>query len=125
MSETHEHAQHADGPVAAAIASSVVRLVREYTGRGPTRARAPISPDLVTVVMGDMLTKAERKLVESGKADLVLNIRHEFQRTMRQDLIAAVEMLTERKVIAFMSDNHIDPDMAIEAFVLEPQPAAV
>src|SRR5215213_3738579 len=119
MSETHEHAQHADGPVAAAIASSVVRLVREYTGRGP------ISPDLVTVVMGDMLTKAERKLVESGKADLVLNIRHEFQRTMRQDLIAAVEMMTERKVIAFMSDNHIDPDMAIEAFVLEPQPAAV
>ena|SRR5215213_2428029 len=125
MSETHEHAQHADGPVAAAIASSVVRLVREYTGRGPTRARATISPELVSVVMGDMLTKAERKLVEDGKADLVLNIRHEFQRTMRQDLIAAVEMLTERKVIAFMSDNHIDPDMAIEAFVLEPQPAAV
>src|SRR5215212_987349 len=122
MTETHEHAEHANGPVAAAIASSVVRLVREYTGRGPTRARAAISPDLVTVVMGDMLTKAERRLVEDGKADLVLNIRQEFQRTMREDLIAAVEMLTERKVIAFMSDNHIDPDMAIEAFVLEPEP---
>ena len=124
MSETHEHAEHANGPVAAAIASSVVRLVREYTGRGPTRARTVISGDLVTVVMGDMLTKAERKLADDGKADLVLHIRQEFQRTMREDLIAAIEMLTERKVIAFMSDNHIDPDMAVEAFVLAPEPAA-
>jgi len=27
-------------------------------------------------------------------------------------------------VIAFMSDNHIDPDHGIEAFILEPRPAA-
>jgi hypothetical protein len=26
----------------------------------------------------------------------------------------------ERKVIAFMSENHVDPDMAAEVFVLEP-----
>jgi hypothetical protein len=31
-----------------------------------------------------------------------------------------VEKLTDRKVIAFMSDNHIDPDLGIESFVLEP-----
>ena len=28
-----------------------------------------------------------------------------------------------RKVIAFMSQNHIDPDLAIEVFVLEPAEA--
>jgi hypothetical protein len=39
---------------------------------------------------------------------------------MRDDLVAAVEGLTERKVIAFMSENHVDPDMAAEIFVLEP-----
>jgi hypothetical protein len=27
-------------------------------------------------------------------------------------------------VIGFMSDNHIDPDLAVEVFVLEPLPAA-
>ena len=39
---------------------------------------------------------------------------------MRDDLVAAVEMLMERKVIAFMSANHIDPDMATEIFVMQP-----
>ena len=39
---------------------------------------------------------------------------------MRSDLVAAVERLTERKVIAFMSDNHIDPDVGTETFLLQP-----
>jgi uncharacterized protein YbcI len=114
-----------DGSVNAAIANAVVHTVREYTGRGPTHARAAISGDLVTVLMGDLLTKAERNLAQNGKADLVLHVRKEFQRTMRDELIAGVEALTQRKVIAFMSDNHIDPDMAVESFVLEPRPEPV
>jgi uncharacterized protein YbcI len=121
MTDVHEAPARHDGTVNAAIANAVVRLVHEYTGRGPTQARAVFSGDLVTVLMGDMLTKAERKLVEDGKQELVLNLRREFQRTMREDLIAAVEMLTQRKVIAFMSDNHVAPDMAVESFVLEPE----
>jgi uncharacterized protein YbcI len=111
-----------DGTLSAAVANAVVGLVRQYTGRGPTKTRAVLSRDLVSVVMGDTLTKAERVLVADGKAELVLQIRHEFQKTMKDDLVAAVETLTERKVIAFMSDNHIDPDMAVESFVLEPEP---
>jgi uncharacterized protein YbcI len=43
---------------------------------------------------------------------------------MREDLVAAVEALTGRSVLAFMSDNHIEPDLACEVFVLEPDPAA-
>jgi uncharacterized protein YbcI len=113
-----------DGTVSAAVSNAVVRVVREYTGRGPTQARAAISRDLVSVVMADTLTKAERSLVENGKADLVLQVRQEFQRAMRHDLVAAVETITEREVIAFMSDNHIDPDMAVETFVLRPEAAA-
>jgi uncharacterized protein YbcI len=122
MTEVEEQPSRADGAVAAAVSNAIVGLVREYTGRGPTRARTHISGDLVSVVMGDALTKAERSLVGDGKGELVLQIRHEFQRTMRDQMIGAVEEITERKVIAFMSDNHIDPDMGIEAFVLEPRP---
>jgi uncharacterized protein YbcI len=109
------------GTVAAGISTAIVRLMHEYTGRGPTKARTSISRDSVLVLLQDTLTKAERSLVEAGKTDLVLRMRQEFQRTMRDDFVAAVQMLTERKVIGFMSDNHIDPDMAAEVFVLEPR----
>ena len=117
-----EHVARDDGNVSAAVSNAVVGLMRQYTGRGPTKARTSISRDLVSVVMADTRTKAERKLTEDGKGDLVLQVRHEFQKTMRDDLVAAVETITEREVVAFMSANHIDPDMAIEAFVLRPQP---
>jgi uncharacterized protein YbcI len=108
------------GSVAAAISDTVVRLMSEYTGRGPTRSKTVMNRDLITVLLQDTLTKGERRLAEAGKSDIVLQMRHEFQRTMREDLVNAIEMITERKVIAFMSDNHIDPDMAAEVFVLEP-----
>jgi uncharacterized protein YbcI len=103
-----------------AIANAVVGLTREYTGRGATKARAIVSDDAVMVLMADLLTKAERRLADAGKHEKVLDLRHAFQDTMRADLTAAVEKILERKVIAFMSANHIDPDMAVEVFVLEP-----
>jgi uncharacterized protein YbcI len=121
MTDVQDPHEQRNGSLHTELANAVVGLVREYTGRGPTRARVAISGELVTVLMGDLLTKAERKLVEDGKGGLVLEVRKEFQRTMREDLIAAVEGLTGRTVIAFMSDNHIDPDMAVESFVLEPE----
>jgi uncharacterized protein YbcI len=112
------------GAAANAISNTVVRLMSEYTGRGPTKAKTVINRDVITVVLGNLLTKGEHRLVEAGKSDLVLQMRHQFQLAMRDDLVTAVEMVTERKVIAFMSDNHIDPDMAVEVFILEPQPGS-
>src|SRR5215212_10274064 len=113
--------QHGTGSMAAAISNAVVRLMGEYTGRGPTRARTHISGDLVAVVLQDTLTKGERSLVRDGEESLVLSTRKAYQSTMREDLTAAIEEITGRPVIAFLSDNHIEPDVAIEAFVLAPQ----
>jgi hypothetical protein len=45
------------------------------------------------------------------------------QLIMRDDLVGIVERQLHRKVIAFMSQNHIDPDLAVEVFVLEPADA--
>lgn len=114
--------QRQDGHLAAAISTGVVKLVREYTGRGPTKARTIISRGIVMVLLEDTLTKAERNLSEVGKGELVKQIRAEFQGTMRADMVACVEANLQRKVIAFMSANHIDPDMGAEIFVLEPPP---
>jgi uncharacterized protein YbcI len=110
------------GPLAASISNGVVHLLLEYTGRGPTRARTHITDELISVVLEDTLTKGERSLVDDGETVLVLNARKAYQRTMSQDLVALVEDATGRKVRAFLSDNHMNPDIAVESFVLEPLP---
>jgi uncharacterized protein YbcI len=114
--------QQREGPLRAnaEISDAVVRLLRDYTGRGPTRSRTTISGDSVMVMVGDTLTRGEHRLVDDGKAERVLALRHDYQLTMRDDLVGAVETATGRKVVAFMSQNHIDPDLAVEVFVLEP-----
>jgi len=110
------------GSTAAAISNDAVHLLQEYTGRGPTKARTSINRDSVMILFDDTLTKGERKLAEVGDGAAVLQMRHRFQEAMREDLISVVEKQMERKVVAFMSANHIDPDMAAEVFVLEPLP---
>jgi uncharacterized protein YbcI len=112
----------AGGELNAAISNALVRIQREYLGRGPTRARTSIRDDAVVVLLEDTLTKAERSLVDDGKEDEVLITRGSLQRTMREDMEAAVASLTGRSVVAFMSTNHIDPDIACEVFVLSPDP---
>ena len=107
----------------AAISNLVVRTMSDYTGRGPTRARTHISDDVVTVVLQDTLTKGERSLVDDGLQDLVLSTRKAFQGTMAHALISGVEEILGRRVKAFLSDNHIDPDIAVETFVLAPPEA--
>jgi hypothetical protein len=62
-------------------------------------------------------------LVQMGvAAGAVIVTGHDYQLTMQDDLVAIVERQLDRKVIAFMSQNHIDPDLAVEVFVLEPEP---
>ena len=109
------------GARSAAISNAMVRLLHEYTGRGPTRARTTIGDDLIVCVLADTLTRSERKLVDGGEERLVLEERATLQRLMRDEAISAVEGLSGRTVAAFMSNNHIDPDMAVETFVLVPR----
>jgi uncharacterized protein YbcI len=111
---------HQDRSPKAVISTEAVRLLHEYTGRGPTKARTTIDHDSVMILMANTLTKGERVLAEKGSAERVLQLRRDFQRAMRDDFVALVERVTGRKVIGFMSDNHIDPDLAVEVFVLEP-----
>lgn len=111
------------GSVAAEISNAVVRLLSEYTGRGPTRARTHITEELISVVLRDTLTKGELSLIAAGKTELVLAARKAYQEAMGADLTAAVEHHSGRKVLAFLSDNHLEPDIAIESFVLEPRSA--
>jgi uncharacterized protein YbcI len=125
VSSTEDRPARAErGDRALEISNMVVKLASEVTGRGPTKARTYLNDDLVTVVLRDTLTRGERSLVEDGKRDLVMRLRFEFQQTMRADLVAGIEGIVERKVVAFMSANHMEPDLAVETFVLDGQVAA-
>lgn len=115
-----EETPAAAGGMHATLANLVVRYLREYTGRGPMKARSIISGDAAVVIMYDSLTKGEQVLVKHGHEDEVLQIRHTFQNAMKNDLVAAVEKLLERPVVAFMSSNHAHPDYSVEIFMLGP-----
>jgi uncharacterized protein YbcI len=104
-----------------AISQAIVRLMAESTGRGPTKVRTTIDRDLIVVLLGNSLTPGERYLADSDRTEQVIEMRRAYQEAMRSDCVAAVEDLTGRTVSAFMSANHIEPDLAAEVFVLEPE----
>ncbi len=120
MASTTQTDHSLGGSKSAAISNHVVRTMSEYTGRGPTKARTYLNDNLATVVLQDTLTKGERSLVNDGLDELVLKMRKAFQGTMRHEIVRGIEDIVGRPVIAFLSDNHIDPDVAVEVFLLAP-----
>jgi uncharacterized protein YbcI len=109
-----------DGQLAAAISNAVVQALARTTGRGPTQAKTTIGENGIFVVLQDTLTIGERSLNDAGDSQTVLDVRRRWQRVMEDEVSRKIEDLTGRKVTGFMSDNHIDPDLAVEVFVLEP-----
>jgi uncharacterized protein YbcI len=109
------------GELAAAISNSIVKELARATGRGPTKARTTLGKNAVFVVLQDTLTRGEQTLADTGGGNAVLDLRRRWRRLMETQMRSEVENLTGRRVIAFMGDNHIDPELAVEVFVLEPQ----
>jgi uncharacterized protein YbcI len=109
------------GRQAAAVSNAITRLHREHYGRGATTTRTIIQRNYVVCFLDDIYTPVERTLIEAGRQEAVRENRGIFQDAMTQRFSEAVEEATGRKVIAFMSQVHFDPDMAAEVFVLEPQ----
>ena len=107
------------GRLAAAISNAIVGLHREYYGRGAKRTRTVMGADYVICFMEDIYTPVERTLIEAGRFPAVQETRSAFQDTMREKFSAAVEELAGRKVIGFLSQVHVDPDLAVETFILE------
>ena len=111
-----------NGQLSAAISNTVVKALARTTGRGPTKARTTLGENAVFVVLQDSLTVGEQTLTDAGQGHVVLDLRRRWQAVMEVDVSRDIEELTGRKVVGFMSDNHIDPDLAVEVFVLEPLP---
>ncbi len=107
------------GQLNAAVTSALVGIYTEHLGRGPTTASTFHHRNVVVTLMHDVLTPAERALGGDGHADAIRSVRRLFQSAMESDLRAAVERLTDRRVIAFIAGNDVQPDVAAEVFVLD------
>ncbi len=107
------------GELNAAVTSALVGIHTEHLGRGPKTASTFHYGNVLVTLMHDVLTHAEKSLTRNEHTEAVSDIRHLFQKTMETDFCAAVERLTGRRVCAFISGNHIDPDIAAEMFILD------
>ena len=109
-----------DGAVRSAISQAIVRIHAEHYGKGATQAKTYVWDNLVVTVLRDVLTVAERTLVDVDRADTVRDVRTTFQFCLERKFRDAIERLTGRRVHSFMSQ--VDPvrGLGVEVFVLEP-----
>jgi uncharacterized protein YbcI len=114
-----EQTRRTHGEIAAEISTTIVQLVKEHAGRGPTKCRTYIDDDLVIVLMRGGFTRLENTLFEDGKFLDVRTMRHAFQDTMQGRFTEVIERLTGREVAAFMSASHQRPDLQMEVFILD------
>ena len=107
------------GKLAAGISNAIVGIHRQYFGRGASRARTVMGADYIICFLEDIYTPVERTLIDAGRFPAVQATRSAFQDTMREKFSSAVEELSGRKVVGFLSQVHVDPDLAVETFILE------
>lgn len=103
----------------AEISRGLVRLHSEYYGKGPTKADVFMVDDTLVCVLEGGFTPVERTLIEQGRGETVDDVRLTFQKLMAPEFMRLVEEATGRSVIAFMTQAHHDPDLAVEVFVLD------
>jgi uncharacterized protein YbcI len=104
------------------ISNTMVRLVKDQFGRGPTTARTHwCTDDVLVVILEDTLTAAERSLVKMGEHQRLRDVRMFLQYASVREFCEAVERITGRKVRSFLSaiDTEVD-GLCTETFILHP-----
>lgn len=121
MSQSHEDATAAlqGHELLSRLSTEMVRMQKEYYGRGPVSAKSYMLDDLLVVVMRGGMTTAERTMLDLGRSDVVRTFRQEWQNEMGERLIGKVEGLTGRRVVTYQSQVMFDPDTIVELFVFD------
>ena len=108
------------GELQAALSNAIVRIMREFYGKGAARSRTMIFDNYVFVVLEDVLTTAEMTLRNGGAGELVRKVRMRFEDLMTKTFVGEVERLTGRTVVAYHSQVVLAPANCFEIFVLDP-----
>jgi uncharacterized protein YbcI len=105
----------------AAVSDAMASLHEQYHGRVPVTAKTlMMGDDLLACVLGGVYTDVEKTMIELQRTTTVQETRSIFQQAMQGRFIAVVERLSGRRVLAFISNQHVGPDLEIELFVLAP-----
>ncbi|MGA2755854.1 MAG: Na-translocating system protein MpsC family protein [Solirubrobacteraceae bacterium] len=106
----------------AAVTEEMIALHRRYHHRAPVTAKTQLlGGDLLACVLGGVYTTVEQTMIELQHSTIVQETRSAFQNAMAHKFIAAVERLSGREVLDFISNHHVGPDIEIELFILRPQ----
>src|SRR4051794_24619146 len=112
------------GQVLLDLSNAVVRIHKQYYGKGPTKARSHLTHDLLTVILEGGYTRSEQTLLEHGHEAEVTLARAALQDSVESELRVAVEQILGRSVRSFMSANDPAGDLQAEIFVLASTPPA-
>ncbi|MBS1886699.1 MAG: DUF2294 family protein [Actinobacteria bacterium] len=118
MSEAVEGRVTAPGPQLTEISNAAVALHREHFGRGPGAAKTHVSENLVVCVLSDVFTPLERTLIEAGQESRVRETRAIHHTATEAIYKSRMEAVLGCPVEAHMSTIHVDPDVAVDIFVL-------
>lgn len=108
------------GEALADISTALVGLHKRFYGKGPVRAKTFLIDNTVLCLLEGGFTIVERTLIDIGRDQVVRDLRHNFQLAMQEQFTAVVEEKLDRRVRAYLSQVHTDPDVAVELFMLEP-----
>lgn len=103
-----------------AISAAMAGLYAEFYGHDRTTATTYINDSIVVCVLENILTEDEDALIAKGERGKVIDGRVAFQTDTEDEFSAAIERLTHRRVVAFLSANQTTPGVACELFFLEP-----
>jgi uncharacterized protein YbcI len=107
--------------ILAAVTDAMVAFHQRYHHRKPVTAKTlMLGDDLLACVLGGVYTDVEKTMIEIQRKTIVQQTRNKFQNAMQDKFINAVERLTGRTVLAFISNHHVGPDIEIELFLLTP-----
>ena len=108
----------------AAISAAMVNLYAAFYGHNRTTATTYINDNIVVCVLENILTQDEDVLVAEGSRGEVIDGRVAFQTDTEDEFTTAIQRLTYRRVVAFMSANQTVPGVACELFFLDAAPLA-
>ena len=107
--------------IAVRISDEIAAIHRESYGELVDSIQTHIHEDFVICVIDVSLLTHERTLLGHDRGEeSIRTVRREFQQAIAPTFTAAVEHMTGRRVIGFLSETHLEPSFSVEFFRLAP-----
>ena len=106
----------------AAIGEAIVRLERQFYGRGPSSVRVSVTeetPVSIVALSVDSLTAADRTLNERGAQGRGPPPPRGAEHRAREDFVRAIEDIVQEPVTAYLAQIHALTGYGIRVFLFD------